>query len=103
MHRLQCALLVTAGVVSLGAAPGTGLTYDIRMTVTTVSAGTGQATRAYQEGLAHAQIAPGKGRIDVAKGPLGVMTDGQFLIMRDTTTLLFDPQHMQYAAIDPAK
>jgi hypothetical protein len=108
MHRLQCrpvlvVAALAAGVVAMGAAPVNGLRYDIHMTVTTVSAGTGQSTRAYGEGLAHAQIIPGKARIDVAKGPIGVMTDGEFLIVRDTTTLLFDPNHMQYAQVDPAK
>jgi hypothetical protein len=99
MHRL----LLAAGIGIVGAAPVNGLRYDIHMTVTTVNAGAGQSSRAYGEGLAHAQIIPGKGRIDVAKGPIGVMTDGEFLITHDTTTLLFDPQHMQYAQVDPAK
>jgi hypothetical protein len=96
-------LLLAAGIGIAGAAPVNGLRYDIHMTVTTVNAGAGQSSRAYGEGLAHAQIIPGKARIDVAKGPIGVMTDGEFLITHDTTTLLFDPQHMQYAQVDPAK
>jgi hypothetical protein len=117
MHRLQCerpcfrsffrraavGVALAAGVGVMGAAPVNGLRYDIHMTVTTVNAGSGQSTRAYDEGLAHAQIIPGKSRVDVAKGPIGVLTDGEFLITRDTTTLLFDPQKMQYAQVDPAK
>jgi hypothetical protein len=77
--------------------------YDIKMTVTTVKAGTGQSTRAYDEGLAHAQVANGKARIDVAKGPIGVFDTPEFLIIHDSTTLLFDPGHMQYAQVDPVK
>jgi hypothetical protein len=94
-----------AGVVLLGAAlpAGGGLQYDIHFTVTTVEAGTGQSTRAYDEGLAHVQLSGSKARIDVSKGPIGAVPDGDFLIVRDTSTFLFDPRQQQYAQIDPAK
>jgi hypothetical protein len=104
-HSAASVATLAAGVILLGAArpAGEGLRYDIKLTVTTVKAGTGQSTRAYDEGLAHAQVSGTKARIDVAKGPIGPLMDGHFLIIHDTTTLLFDPQRMQYAQVDPAK
>jgi hypothetical protein len=103
--RASATALLVVGVVLLGAAlpAGGGLTYDIHFTVTTVKAGTGQSTRAFDEGLAHAQLSGTKARIDVTKGPIGAVPDGDFLIIRDTSTFLFSPSQQQYAQIDPAK
>jgi hypothetical protein len=86
-----------------------GLRYDIQMTATNTPAPgpSGQSSPTYLQTLAHAQMASGTLRIDVAKGPfvIGVVQDGDFLTLRDSghTVLLFKPQTKQYLQLDLAK
>jgi hypothetical protein len=117
-HRGAAGVTLAAGVLLAAARPAgdgslatvsasSGLAYDIHLTVTTIPAHDANwtPTPTYMQALAHAQVAAGKTRIDVTKGPFagGILGDGDFLTVRDNAVLVFKPQTKQYASMDLAK
>jgi hypothetical protein len=87
-------------------AAGTGLQYDIHMTMASTSAGSaiGQSRPMRLHALAHVRVAGGAARVDVVEGSFagGMLGDGDFLTLHDNGRMLlvFKSHTRHYAQLD---